>query len=153
MTAPGEAPLQPLATPMRRLGGFAIDSIIYLAMVLVVLIWADVDLQAFAEGETPLPNSVLLVNLVLVGFYQVTLTAIRGQTIGKMIVRTRVIDQDTGAIPSWQQSFLRWGAPAAIGVVPWLGYLVLVMYAWLLWDRRRQGLHDKLAGTLVVSVI
>ncbi len=141
----------PLATAARRLGGFALDSIVYILMALVVLIMAGTDFQALADGEATIPNSVLLADLLLVGVYQVTLTATTGQTIGKMIVRTRVVDEDTGAMPGWQQSFLRWGAPAAIGIVPWIGYLVLVMYAWLLWDRRRQGLHDKLARTLVVS--
>ena len=152
MTAPAETPPPPLATPVRRLAGFAGDSVIYGLILLAALTAAGTDLEGIADGSVPIPNSVLLVSLLIAGVYQVTLTALRGQTLGKMVVRTRVLDSDTGQLPSWQSAFIRWGAPTALGTVPWLGYLALVMYGWLLWDGRRQGLHDKAAGTVVVVV-
>lgn len=144
------APPVPLATPMRRLGGFLIDSVLYAALLFFLLL-PEGDLQPIAEGDAPIPGSTLLIYLLLVGVYQVVLTALRGQTIGKMAVGTKVIDPETGRIPSWQSSFIRWGAPAALSTIPYLGFLAIGMYAWLLWDARRQGLHDKAARTLVVK--
>ena len=154
MTFPDHAsrPPPPLASPMRRLGGFALDSVLYVFILLLVLAASGTDFQAIADGEEVMPNSLLLIDLLIVGAYQVTMTALRGQTIGKMLVHTKVIDAESGSIPGWQSSFIRWGAPAALSTVPWLGYISVLMYAWLLWNPRRQGLHDKAARTLVVRV-
>jgi uncharacterized RDD family membrane protein YckC len=137
---------------MRRLGGFGIDSILYAVFLLVVLVLSGADLEAVADGDEVVSKAVLLIDLLIIGIYQVTLTAVRGQTIGKVVLRTKVVDSETGAIPGWQNSFIRWGAPAALSTVPWVGYLVIPMYAWILRDPRRQGLHDKAAQTVVISI-
>ncbi len=147
-----QTPPPPLATPLRRLIGFAIDSVLYGFVILGVILLSDTDLQAIASGEETISGGVLLIGLLIFGAYHVTFTALRGQTIGKIVVRTKVIDAESGALPGWQSAFIRWGAPAALATIPWLGYLSLLMYAWLLRDVRRQGLHDKAARTLVISV-
>lgn len=142
----------PLASPLRRLGGFGIDSILYAVLILGMLQAFGPPLDEVENGSEAVPGSVLFASLLVMGVYQVTLTAWRGQTIGKMAVRTKVVDADTEEIPGWKSSFIRWGAPAALTTVPILSYLAVLMFAWLLWDPRRQGLHDKAAGTVVISV-
>lgn len=146
-----EAPPPPLATPMRRLAGFLVDTLLYAALLLVLLIPGD-RLATVTDGAEAVSAEILVIYVVLVGVYQVVLTAVRGQTVGKMVVRTKVIDPETGRIPSWQSSFIRWGAPAALSTIPYVGFLTVGMYAWLVWDARQQGLHDKAARTLVVNV-
>lgn len=142
----------PLATPARRLAGFLLDVIIYVGIATVALIIVGTDFDALARGDDVVSGPVLFMIVIVIGVYQVTLITSRGQTVGKMLVRTRVIDDTSRGLPSFQQAFVRWGAPAAVGAVPWLSLLAPLMYAWLLRDPRRQGLHDKLAGTMVVSV-
>lgn len=142
----------PLATPIRRLVGFVLDSFVYSGFVLAVWLYQGADFDAVARGEEELSTRVLLAALLLFGVYHVVLTATRGQTLGKMAMRTRVVDVDSGAPPGWQSAFIRWGAPGVLTAIPWLGFVAVAMYAWLLWDRRRQGLHDRLAQTLVIAV-
>jgi|SRR6185312_10353177 len=65
-------------------------------------------------------------------------------TPGKMAISARVVDANTGAKPSIEQYAGRY-----------LGYFVSVIPAFLgiIWvglDQRKQGWHDKLAGTVVV---
>ncbi|MEM7258062.1 MAG: RDD family protein [Pseudomonadota bacterium] len=65
-------------------------------------------------------------------------------TPGKMIIRSVIVDADTGGMPSMRQWLLRY-----------LGYYVAcvplgVGLLWVHWDKRHQGWHDKLANTLVV---
>ncbi len=65
-------------------------------------------------------------------------------TPGKLLMNCRIIDMKTGMGPSFGTAITRC-----------LGYLVSAVplflgFFWVLWDRRRQGFHDKLAGTLVV---
>jgi uncharacterized RDD family membrane protein YckC len=65
-------------------------------------------------------------------------------TPGKMIVSARVVDAVTGQTMSTGQSIGRY-----------LGYFVSALplglgLLWVAWDPKKQGWHDKLAGTVVV---
>lgn len=68
----------------------------------------------------------------------------RQATPGKMAISARIVDATTGGKPTTGQLIGRY-----------LGYFVamLPLFAGILWvafDARKQGWHDKLAGTLVV---
>jgi hypothetical protein len=67
----------------------------------------------------------------------------KGQTPGKLVLGIRVIRLD-GRPMSWWVSFERFGGYAASFSIGLLGFLQI------LWDRNRQGLHDKAVGTVVV---
>jgi len=65
-------------------------------------------------------------------------------TPGKMVLGLRVIDADTGRAIS-----------TAKGVGRYLSYYVsaiplMLGFVWVAFDKRKQGFHDKLAGTLVI---
>jgi uncharacterized RDD family membrane protein YckC len=65
-------------------------------------------------------------------------------TPGKMLLRLRVVDANTGKAIS---------TPKAIG--RYLGYYVsafplLLGFIWVGIDKKKQGFHDKLAGTVVI---
>ncbi len=66
-------------------------------------------------------------------------------TPGKMMLRLRVIDANTGQSIS-----------TAKGIGRYLGYYIsaipfLLGFVWVAFDKRKQGLHDKLAGTFVIK--
>jgi uncharacterized RDD family membrane protein YckC len=68
-----------------------------------------------------------------------------GATPGKMAVGARIVDARTGAAPSTGRLVVRYA-----------GYLVSMLplflgFAWIAIDRRKQGWHDKIAGTVVVN--
>lgn len=67
----------------------------------------------------------------------------RGQTPGKKVAGVRVLRLD-GKPMGWWMSFERFGGYAASLSVGLLGFLQI------LWDRNRQGLHDKACETVVV---
>jgi uncharacterized RDD family membrane protein YckC len=76
-------------------------------------------------------------------FYYVYLHGAYGQTFGKMAFRIKVINED-GSPLDYRGAFLRW-----------LGYFLCVFtlylgYVWVAFDKRKQGLHDRVCGTLVV---
>lgn len=80
---------------------------------------------------------------LLAGIYFVFFWTLIGQTPGKMIMGVRVVTLD--------------GGPLSLGrsIRRAIGYLIsaLVLYVgfiWILIDNRRQGWHDKLAGTCVI---
>ena len=81
--------------------------------------------------------------LLLTGVYFAFFWTLTGQTPGKMVMGVRVVTLDGGAVPLGR-SILR-----ALGYL--LSALALYLgFIWILIDNRRQGWHDKLAGTCVI---
>jgi uncharacterized RDD family membrane protein YckC len=75
-----------------------------------------------------------------------------GQTIGKRVMGTKVVTADTRAPISGPAACGRAAVYALVPVVPSVGGLfALINESWLLWDPRRQCLHDKAARTVVVK--
>jgi uncharacterized RDD family membrane protein YckC len=70
-----------------------------------------------------------------------------GQTIGKRAVGIRVRNEHGGPA-GYGHAFARNLVGRMIGLVPLVG---LIDVLWPLWDDRRQCLHDKAGGTLVVD--
>jgi len=91
---------------------------------------------------------VLVPTIILAITYYWLLTGYLGTTIGKRAVGTWVVTAAGGSRVSLRRSFVR----ALIFVLG--GEVVPLFFVadslWLTGDRRRQALHDKVAGTLVV---
>lgn len=73
----------------------------------------------------------------------------KGQTIGKMVWGTRVRAAAGGPLGP-AKAAVRYLAPALLSIVTF-GLIWFPDGLWLLWDRRRQTLHDKLVGSVVVN--
>lgn len=76
-------------------------------------------------------------------YFTAFLTLWRGKTPGKRVFGVRVIRLD-GRPLSWWIAFERFGGYAASLSIGLLGFLQI------LWDRNRQGLHDKAVETVVI---
>ena len=71
----------------------------------------------------------------------------KGQTLGKMVMKIKVVKVGTNEAPGYVKAFLR----DIVGKM--LSALVLSLgYLWMLWDSKKQTWHDKIAGTVVVKV-
>ncbi|MBI3485879.1 RDD family protein [Candidatus Daviesbacteria bacterium] len=69
-----------------------------------------------------------------------------GQTFGKRVMHLKVVDQ-RGKTPSMGTLFIR----EIIG--KWVSALILgIGYLMIIWDKKKQGLHDKIASTYVIYV-
>jgi len=94
--------------------------------------------------------------LVLALLYLVPSSVRTGRTLGKHLLGVRVVEVD-GTRLRLRSALLHYGAPVllALLLLPLLGQLVvfIVLIGVLTWPRNvnRQGLHDRLAGTLVID--
>lgn len=84
---------------------------------------------------------------MLAGFaYWIYFTGKSGQTLGKKMMKIKVIDAQSGLPPSFMNAFLREVIGKFVSnAVFSLGYL------WMLWDDKKQTWHDKIAGTIVIK--
>ena len=143
---------QPLASILARLGARLLDAAIVGIGLTALLLLFRIPRRLDAQTLPELLSSLRLPAAIIGALYEVALTAWRGQTLGKMGVGIRVVDVAGGGPPGWRKAFVRWLVPFAMGLVPIAGaFLGVLPYLWILWDPRRQGLHDKAAGTLVVK--
>ena len=70
-------------------------------------------------------------------------------TVGKFAVGIRVRQVD-GSPATWREAALRPLLELVIGVLG-ISFASLVDDLWMLWDKQKQTLHDKIAGTIVVK--
>jgi uncharacterized RDD family membrane protein YckC len=81
--------------------------------------------------------------VVMILCYFTLFVGYRGQTPGKMLLGLKVI-RTTGEEVGYGRALLRWGAQC-ISLLPFGLGLLMVAFS-----RRKQGLHDRIAGTYVV---
>ncbi|MYE27425.1 MAG: hypothetical protein F4X87_09510 [Chloroflexi bacterium] len=146
----------PLATISRRWLAIVIDGfIVALATVLLLLAggamapleaaMVSADEAAIADAFSQFQSTTLMVNLLVSGVYNVVLmVSFNGQTLGKMMLRLRVVKKRGGRI-TILDALLRNVFGYTVSQIFLLGYL------WALFDREKQAWHDKMAGTLVVE--
>jgi uncharacterized RDD family membrane protein YckC len=89
------------------------------------------------------PGSALISD-VLPAIVVIALWVSLQATPGKMMLSARIVDAKTGGKPTLGQCVLRY-----------LGYFVSIIglgigFLWVAFDPRKQGWHDKIAGTVVV---
>jgi uncharacterized RDD family membrane protein YckC len=77
----------------------------------------------------------------------------RGQTFGKLIAGTRVVDANTGELPTAVQLALREVVRLGLPLVPWLGIVWLCANGLAIFGPERRCLHDRIAGTRVEPAV
>lgn len=88
--------------------------------------------------------------LAISGAYYIYLHASRGQTVGKMAMKIKVIDEQTGELIDYGRAAVRWAIPQALSLFT-CGIAGILNGLWPLWDPKRQTWHDKVARTVVVD--
>ena len=131
----------------RRFAAFFIDAII-LAIVMRILF----PLQGFhfwniekAWYFVPIITLFNMISTAITVAYSVVFWTWRGQTPGKMVMNIKILRGD--------------GSNITIGyaLLRYLGYFVCFLmlgsgFLWIAFDARKQGIHDKIADTVVVKL-
>lgn len=105
--------------------------------------------------------ALALISCVVGLAYHVGAWRWRSASLGMLAlgIRVRTWEQPEGPGLGWRPALVRWASfygVGLLGIVPVVGSVtgvyVILAGLWPLWDARRQGLHDKAAGTVVVRV-
>jgi uncharacterized RDD family membrane protein YckC len=109
-----------------------------------LLIWAY-GLEYFAPASPVVRGPMdVLISYVLPAAAVLVFWKYRSATPGKMLISAKIADAKTGGPPSNAQLLIRYFA-----------YIVSMLtllsgFFWIGIDRKKQGWHDKLAGTVVI---
>lgn len=151
----------------RRLGARALDALLigvlcglanswlgyrYVQLILPYLRQALRDPGAQPDSRiNTLMYGMIIVALAVWFAYEVVATNRNGQTLGKRLLRVKVVAMD-GAPVDFRASMRRWMVMAIPFVFPCCLPLALIDVLWCTWDRPlAQCVHDKSARTIVVS--
>ena len=134
----------------RRLGAMAIDAVIIAFVTFIIgfaIGFVFVFFEMFNQDQTGdlVAPIIVLSGIAFSLFYWVAGWSGNGQSIGQSTVGITVIDKDGGKL-SRGKAFVRYIGFLVSGALMGLGFL------WIAFDKKRQGLHDKMAGSYVVSM-
>ncbi|MFD1123342.1 RDD family protein [Methylophilus flavus] len=124
----------------------AIASIVDTILVTVIVLpfFMVIYGKAFWTGEIVLGPIGNLISWLLFPVAVIVFWLTKEATPGKMMFSAKVVDADTGNTLSKGQAIGRYLA-YYLALIPFgLGFL------WVAFDKRKQGWHDKLAGTVVI---
>ncbi|MFS4097430.1 RDD family protein [Streptomyces sp. AF1A] len=121
----------------QRVASKLIDSVVYLVAYLPL---------GLIGVKAGVPALGILGFLLLIGvlIWQVIQEGRTGQTIGKKVMGTRTLKEDTGQPLGAGMAFVRQLAHVLDGLPCYLGYL------WPAWDAKRQTFADKVCGSIVI---
>lgn len=145
-----------------RLGAVIIDQFIALAVCAPGL-WQFFSpiIKQEISGENITPEQImemimpalplLLIPLLALVVVQLVLLTMRGQTLGKMLLRLRIVKLD-GSNPGFVGAvILRSFLPGLIGGVPVIGPMFSLVDPLLIFREDKRCIHDLMAGTIVVE--
>ena len=132
-----------------RLGAALIDSLLFsmLSLCLLYLVYGPAHFQALLNADSTAVSGGLL-EFVIDWMLPLAITVFCWLkflgTPGKLLLGCQVVDLRSGRSLRLGQALLRY-----------LGYFVSALplglgFLWIIWDKRKQGFHDKIAGTVVV---
>lgn len=127
-----------------RVGASLLDTILMAAITIPILV-AFYGWSYFEGGSFFVAGAVdFLLSYVFPAVAVIVFWSYKSATPGKMAIKAVIVDELTGEQPSTGQLIGRYFAYFLSAIPLCLGFL------WVAWDDKKQGWHDKLAGTVVV---
>lgn len=130
----------------RRAAAFGVDALWLFSLTGVIAIfltgepWPAIRDVGFLATLAALIRELLPAAVCIIGWGRF------GRTPGKLLLDLRVVNARTGESPGYGRAFIRY-----------IGYFVSALplglgFVWIVFDRQRRGLHDRIAGTRVIMV-
>src|SRR3982751_3745744 len=144
-----------LAGRGRRLGATLIDGLIAGAAFGLIALVTPINVFNPTAGFSGIWG-LLLINVVL-GFILFLvihgyLIATRGQTVGKALLKIRIVRSDGSAASFPRIVGLRYLPTSIVAPIPLVGGLYALVDSLLIFRQSRRCLHDNIADTIVVTV-
>jgi uncharacterized RDD family membrane protein YckC len=147
-----------LANYGERLGGWIIDWIILLAVSVPISLlthsfhYSHVVNNLNGSYETNfhwgMPGA-LLSPLIVVVYGTLMCGSARGQTVGMMVAKTRAVKLSTGGPIGYGAALGRALFEELMAALLFFPWVLDILFP--LWDAKKQTLHDKVSGTIVVK--
>lgn len=133
-----------LASLKSRIFAYIIDEVL-LSFIFMAIFWDSFQSQNSIEAMIALVNQMTLYLILIKITYHTFFTAYYGATLGKIIVKIKIIQTDDLNIPNVLGAFLR-------AIVRVIGEMLFFLgFLWFFSNKLRQTWHDLAAKTIVVN--
>ena len=126
-----------------RVAASILDNILII-LVTLPLLFAVYGRSYFLSDEAIKGPLDFFISYVLPALAVIMFWVYKQATPGKMIFNAKIVDAKTGEKPTTGQWIIRYLGYIPSAIALGLGFL------WVIWDKKKQGWHDKMAGTVVV---
>lgn len=133
-----------LSSIRKRAAAFGIDELL-ISTLLFIILWDSMQSAATVEDILSVTNSFLLEYMTIKIVYQTFFTMQYGATIGKIVMKIRVIELSTLSQPRFLSAFNRSVFRIVSEILLYFGFV------WALLDPYRRSWHDLSARTLVID--
>ena len=147
----------PLASPWNRLWVYLFDSLLYGVAAIPGGLLAAARLRAIPIVEDGLTSqlvtayALVLLGVIAVAAYQWYLVSTTGQTLGKRLLRIRIVLRNGDPVGFVHGVLLRSWVMFLLGAFPYVGSCVNLVDILMIFTVGHRCLHDRIAGTIVVS--
>lgn len=145
-----------LASRGKRLAAAVVDVFIFFPLVLLIAqplglinISDPANMQGFNLEQS---IKLFIIGQVLFLLVQGYLLHTQGQTIGKKLLKIRIVSLDDELLGIGQLYFVRYLTFSLIAQIPLVGALIGIVNVLFIFGQDRRCLHDRLAGTKVIEV-
>lgn len=133
-----------LSSIRQRAAAFGIDELL-LSVIMMIILWDAMAKAQTLESMIAVTNSFLLEYMAIKIIYQTFFTMQYGATLGKIIMKIRIIELSTLSNPSFLSAFNRSVFRVVSEILFYLGFV------WAMLDPYRRSWHDRTARTLVID--
>lgn len=140
------------ADRLPRLGAVLIDTVIIIVLAVPIALF----IQVFSGGiylDSYLEEvlyGVLSVFVFAIINYKLLVT--NGQTIGKKVLKIRIVDEQSGKLASGNALIARYSFYFLVVYIPFIGWLISLVNALFIFGDEKKCIHDKIARTIVVKL-
>ncbi len=143
----------PIASSQKRIASFVIDDIVITLFFIIIFydqfsaVFSNITVvdEAALESINAFIAQNLLVVLSIKLIYHTVLVWQNGMTLGKYLMKIKVIDLETGNTPGFQKALLRASVRIPSEVLFYFGFLMAFFVP------LKQTLHDKVSNCVVVN--
>ncbi len=133
-----------LASIRQRAGAFGIDELL-LSVIMIIILWEPMAKADTIEAMISVTNSFLLEYMAIKILYQTFFTMQYGASLGKIVMKIRVIELSTLSSPSFLSAFNRSVFRVVSELLFYLGFV------WAMLDPYHRSWHDRTGRTLVIN--
>ena len=148
----GAAIIDRLLSTVVALPGIAVMGPAFMQLVLAAMRGEEPDLEMISAGSFILGALLAGLGWLILLVVQIWMISTRGQSIGKRLLGIRIVKfadhSNPGFLHAW---LLRNFVPGLISIVPYIGFLFVLVDLCFIFGDQRRCVHDHIAGTKVVK--
>ena len=137
-----------LASPGSRLAGALLDGLVYVVGMIPFFMFAGMS----GGGDEGFGMLLLIVPLVFLVGLQWYLISTSGQSVAKRMLGMKIVKVTGDDVDFVSGVIMRSWVPAFIGAIPLVGHIFSIVDPLFIFGDEHQCLHDRIAGTKVISV-